>query len=168
MSAPVKSWFAVYTRSRNEKKVYELLCQAGIECYLPLKKRLKQWSDRKKWVEEPLFRSYLFVHVNPIEYHRVHVIPGFVRYITFEGKAVAVPDQQIEVIKRLLASDYELELSPVILPKGSLVQITAGDLIGTKGELYNYAGRKRVIIRIDVINQSLLINVPSGFIEAAE
>ena len=57
-------WFAVYTKSRNEKKVYERLIDEGYEAYLPLQKRLKQWSDRKKWVEEPLLRSYVFVKIN--------------------------------------------------------------------------------------------------------
>jgi len=88
---PNKIWYAVYTRSRTEKQTQELLLRSGIEVYLPLVKNLKQWSDRKKWVEEPLFRSYLFVHISPAEYYDVLNIPGAVRYITFEGKAVAIP-----------------------------------------------------------------------------
>ncbi|HDO06779.1 MAG TPA: hypothetical protein ENG85_03760, partial [Bacteroidetes bacterium] len=66
-----KVWYALYVRSRTEKKVAVELEGADIDFYLPLEKRLRQWSDRKKWVEEPLFRSYIFVHITQKEYYKV-------------------------------------------------------------------------------------------------
>ncbi len=102
-----KHWYALYTKSRNEKKVHQLLEEAGIESYLPLIKTLKQWSDRKKWVEEPLFKSYIFVQVQANQYYHVLNIPGIVRYITFEGKAVIVPEKQILAIKQFLNNEED-------------------------------------------------------------
>ena len=94
-----KEWFAIYVRSRTEKKVFKSLQDEGIESFLPLITRLKQWSDRKKKVEEPLFRSYLFVHINRKECAKVQKISGVVKFIKFENQAVTVPDNQILAIK---------------------------------------------------------------------
>ena len=96
-----KSWFAIYVKSRTEKKVSAELDKLGIDHYLPLLKVLKQWSDRKKWVIEPLFKSYIFVYIDTAQYYDVLKAINVVRYITFEGKAVAIPPQQIEAIKLL-------------------------------------------------------------------
>ena len=97
-----KKWYALYTKSRTEKKTGQELVSKGIETFLPLEKILKEWSDRKKWVEEPLFRSYIFVHINKAEHFKVLNASGIVRFITFEGKAVPIPDLQIEAIKQFI------------------------------------------------------------------
>ena len=64
----IKTWYAIYTKSRNEKKVSSLLAEQDIEHYLPLVKKIRQWSDRRKTVEEPLFSSYIFVHITEKEH----------------------------------------------------------------------------------------------------
>lgn len=167
-SLPNKKWFAVYTSPRAEKKVAERLTKAGIECYLPLFKQLKKWSDRKKWVEEPLFKSYLFVNVSDSEYYKVLNTNGIVRYITFGGKAVPVPESDLNIIKKLLI-EYPDELEAVeSLEKGSPIEIIAGPMMGVKGELVDYRGEKRASIRVEYINQSLLISIPSNFLAPLE
>ena len=97
-----KSWLANYVKSRAEKKVALEFQKFGIDHFLPLVKELRQWSDRKKWVEVPLFRSYIFVHIEPNEYFQVLQVTGAIRYITFEGKAAVIPNQQIEAIRYYL------------------------------------------------------------------
>jgi transcriptional antiterminator RfaH len=159
-----KLWYAMYTRSRSEKQVYELLLRSGFDVYLPLQKVLKQWSDRKKWVEEPLFRSYIFVHILPSEYYDVLNIPGSVRYVSFEGKAVAIPPQQIEAIKQFVDTGLELpdvELS--ILP-GAIVDIIDGPMKGLSGELLEIMGKKKVRIEIDGLGQSVFLELPASHI----
>ncbi|MBO7287087.1 MAG: UpxY family transcription antiterminator, partial [Bacteroidales bacterium] len=104
-----KRWFAVYVKSRSEKKVFKLLEDIGIESFLPLITRVKQWSDRKKKVEEPLFRSYLFVNIPLSDYYTVLNVNGVVKFITFEKKPVPVPDNQIIAIKEYL-NDTELHV----------------------------------------------------------
>ena len=94
-----RKWYAIYTKPRWEKKVAERLDEKGIEHFLPLIKTLKIWSDRKKWIQEPLFRSYIFVHVNPSEYLPALQTPGALRYITIESRPVAIPPIQIDAIR---------------------------------------------------------------------
>ncbi|MEI6748792.1 MAG: UpxY family transcription antiterminator [Bacteroidales bacterium] len=156
-------WYAVYTRSRTEKKAHDELVQRGIICFLPMHKVLRQWSDRKKWVETPLFNSYLFVRISPKEYLQVLQISGLVRFITFEGKAVPIPPQQIEAIKVFLeqgAPDFASE--EVHLLAGAAVEITRGTMIGLTGILLHIAGKHRVKVEIDCVGQSLILNVPKS------
>ena len=137
-------WYAAYTKPRNEKKVYDRLVAAGIETYLPLQRRLKQWSDRKKMVEEPLFRSYIFVKILHKDYYNVLNVFGVVRYITFEGKAVPIPDNQINLIKQLLEQDFEVESVEETLEPGMMVEVKLGSLIGLIGELVEHKGKKKI------------------------
>ena len=79
-----KKWYAIYVKSTNEKKVFKTLDDIGIESFLPLITKMKQWSDRRKKVEEPLFRSYLFVNITLSDYYKVLNVNGVVKFISFE------------------------------------------------------------------------------------
>ena len=160
-------WYAAYTKPRNEKKVLARLEAAGIESYLPLQYRLKQWSDRKKMVEEPLFRSYIFVRITQKDYYNVLNIIGVVRYITFEGKAVPIPDNQINLIKQLLEQNIEIEAIEEALKPGTLVEVKFGSLIGLIGELIEHKGKHKVIVRLDHISHTLLVTLPSKYVTKA-
>jgi len=155
-----KKWFAVYTKSRAEKKVFELLTEKGIETYLPLQKQLKQWSDRKKWVEEPLFRSYIFVKIIDGDFIEVQKTQGVVCFITFEREKVSIPENQIEAVKKLLENNIDLELTSEEFNINDSVKIISGKLTGLQGKLVEYKGKKKVLIQVDSIAQGLLINVP--------
>lgn len=165
---PIKKWYAIYTRSRAEKQIHELLLKAGIESYLPLRKVLKQWSDRKKWIEEPLFRSYIFVHISEAEYYNVLNTPGTVRFITFEGKAVAIPPQQIEAMKQFVNTGQELPDVDIKLEPGSMVDIIAGPMKGISGELLEIMGKKKVRIEIDGLGQAVYLELPASHIRSCK
>jgi len=153
-------WYAIYTSPRAEKKVYAELVNKGITVYLPLLRTLKRWSDRKKWVEEPLFRSYIFVNINQGRYFDVLNTPGVVRYITFEGKAVPVPEKQIEAIRYYLNdSSPEIIPSEISLVPGQEVEIIRGPLQGLIGSLVDIQGRQKVRILIDALGQYLHLTV---------
>ena len=153
-------WFAVYTNPRAEKKIYAELVKKGITAYLPLLRTLKLWSDRKKWVEEPLFKSYLFVHISDKMYYDVLNTPGVVRYVAFEGKAVPVPEQQIEAIRYYLSSeDLPMEVSTELAP-GQVVEVLKGPMRGLRGDLVEIAGRHKVKVEISAIGQSILVVIP--------
>lgn len=154
-----KSWFAIYVKSRSEKKVAEELEALHIEHYLPLQKILKQWSDRKKWILEPLFRSYVFVRIGQPEYYRVLNVPGVVKYISFEGKAVSVPERQIEAIRYFL-NEKDPELSEdVHWEEGKQVEVISGSLTGLKGHLVEVRGKSKVSVEIDAVGRTLLLNI---------
>ncbi|MDY0348174.1 MAG: UpxY family transcription antiterminator [Tenuifilaceae bacterium] len=157
-------WVAAYTKSRNEKKALERLTEAGYEAYLPLQRTLKQWSDRKKWVEEPLLKSYIFIRITEYEYYNALKIPGLVRYIYFEGKVAPIPDNQIEVLKLFIEEKLEIETSDKPLNPGELVEINIGKLKGYEGEVVRHNGKKRVVIQLDHISHALLVTVPRDYL----
>ncbi|MGB9746367.1 MAG: UpxY family transcription antiterminator [Bacteroidales bacterium] len=165
MSTTGKVWHALYTRPRWEKKVLKYLQEEGIEAFLPLRKSLKQWSDRKKWVEEPLFRSYVFVHIVPSEYYKALNIVGAVRYVVFEGKAAIIPDRQIQMVKDLLALEVELEVTDETLLPGERVVIRYGPLKDVEGEMVEFRSKSVIALRIDHISGTILVSVPSNYVK---
>ena len=158
-------WYAAYTNSRAEKKVLKELQKQGIEAYLPLQKRLKQWSDRRKWVEEPLIRCYIFVRIDMSDYYQVLNTNGIVRYITFEGNDVPIPGNQIDVLKKLVANEADVEVTTDNFTPGDRVKVVSGPLHGLEGELVDFRGNRRVMIRIEHIGQQLIVSIPAGFLE---
>jgi transcriptional antiterminator RfaH len=159
------NWYAVYTLPRNEKKAYAELINKGIEAYLPLQRTLKQWSDRKKWVEEPLFRSYIFVNIPESLYFDVLNTQGVVRYITFEGKAVPIPTQQIEAVRFYLSSDDPLPENIEKYATGQSVEVVKGPLKGLFGELVRLAGKQKVKVEISAVGQSIIVTIPMSHLE---
>jgi transcriptional antiterminator RfaH len=164
----MKVWYPVYTRARAEKKVQAWLVKHCIECYLPIKKVLRQWSDRKKWVFSPLFSSYIFVKINMGEYLEVLNTPGVARFVWFEGKPVAIAEKQINTIQLLLEGDIDLESLDELFLQGEQVTIDYGPLKGVGGELIDYRGKKRILIRVNEIGKNLVIEVPLSYIKKSK
>ncbi len=161
-----QKWYAVYTRSRFEKQVLKGLQDQGIEAYLPLIKTVRQWSDRKKTVEVPLFSSYVFVHIDRRFYDLVLQTMGVVKYITFEGKAASIPSDQIDNLRIIVNSDEKVETTWETRKKGDKVMVSAGSLKGLRGELISDGDRRKVLVRIDSIDQNLVVEVHSSLIES--
>ena len=159
------NWYAVYTRPRFEKQVLKSLLDQGIEAYLPLIKTMRQWSDRKKMVEVPLFSSYVFVNIDRTLYDQVLQTHGAVKYISFEGKAATIPAKQIDNLKIIVDSNEKVETTWENRRKGDLVVVTAGSLKGLKGELITDGNRKKVLVRIQGIDQNLTVEVHTSLIE---
>jgi len=163
-------WYAIYTKSRTEKKVAALLLREQIEVYLPLKKTLRQWSDRKKWVEEPLIRSYVFVKISEKEYYAALNTPGAMKYVSFGGKAAPIAEWQINALQQIVAGIDDYELSTEVFEKGNKIQITSGPMTGVFGEIIEIRGNKKLIIRIEQIGCSILLNLhkETGIIKVKE
>ncbi|RUT77865.1 UpxY family transcription antiterminator [Ancylomarina longa] len=154
------AWHAIYTRSRAEKRLFLDLCSKSFECYLPLKKELRQWSDRTKWVEEPLIRSYLFVRVSEREYYDAINSRYAVGYVTFGGKAVPIPDCQIEALRTFLQDENrKVDLCQENLQKGELVEVVGGPLKGVQGEILQIKGQNRIVIRFDSLGTCVYTDV---------
>jgi transcription antitermination factor NusG len=166
--ATQQKWYAVYCRPRHEKRVLANLMEENIEAYLPLQTTIKQWSDRKKKVSEPLFSCYVFVRIASSDYYRVLNQNGVVRYVTFEGKAISIPEEQIHIIKCMLEQEVQTTEIADRIPAGSKIEIVAGPLSGIKAELVEYAGKKRVVIRIDEINKTVMVNISPSCVKLLE
>lgn len=159
-------WLVAYTKPRNEKKVLERLQGMGIEVYLPLQRTLKQWSDRKKWVEEPLFRSYIFVRPTLKDYYSVVQTDGVVRYVSFAKQVSKVPHSTIEQIKFLLNEPgVDIEVSQEHIEPGTRIVISMGAMCGMEGEVVEHRGAQKLIVRMESISHSILVTLPRNFVE---
>jgi len=158
-------WYAVYTKSRQEKKLAERLTEAGIEAYVPLQKVLRQWSDRKKMVEMPLIRSYCFVKITMRQYYDVLNTPGAVRYVWFSGKPAPIPDRQIDLLKVITGANVPVDVIRAGFEPGSPVRVIAGPLAGLEGELIRFAGKSKVVVRIDHLDQALAVTIATQLLE---
>ncbi len=158
-----KLWHVIYTRSRAEKKVHVDLTAQGIECFLPLQKKLRQWKDRKKWIETPLISGYCFVNISKTEFDKVLQTDNVVCYITFDGKAAVIPERQINFLKQMMhQSEFEVTVSHKNFEPGQKVEIIAGPLIGLRGELVEARGKQKFILRFEQINQIFTIEVSAN------
>jgi transcription antitermination factor NusG len=120
------NWYVVYTKPKWEKKVAEKLQQIGIECYCPLVTQVKQWSDRKKKVEVPLFNSYVFVQLHEKDRNSVFQIAGIVRYLFWLGKPAIVRDEEIDIIKKNLKASNVSEISVTPMQVGDRIKLDSG------------------------------------------
>lgn len=154
-----KRWVVIYTRSRNEKKVAEALNTSGFEAYLPLMKTLRQWSDRKRMVEVPLFNSYVFVHVQTELLHKVLETTGAVYVVKFGGMPAIIPQEQIDNLRLLLDTSVKFEVTLDAFTFNEHVEVVRGPLLGFKGVFVEYKGRRQVLMRLEAINQSLLVTI---------
>jgi len=160
-----KFWYAIYTKPRWEKKVSQILNDKGIENYLPLQKTLKQWSDRRKLVSEPLFKSYVFVCIDHAQHLPTLQTPGVVRFITFERKAVSIPPLQIEAIKVFVETGEDMFSDIPEMKIGDRVVVTRGSLKGLEGTLVQISNKHRMRIMIEGIQQSLHLKMPASYLE---
>jgi len=161
-------WFAIYTRSRYEKRVHSYLKEDGVEVYLPLVKRWRIWSDRKKQVDMPLLPSYLFVKTHPgksTQYFDILNTPGVVRFITFEGMPVAVPEHQIDALKRLNSQGVDMECMAECPPPGSPVKVVQGPMKGFTGEVVSAGKNKKLVLRLDTLDKCVTLNIPLAMVE---
>jgi transcriptional antiterminator RfaH len=161
----ISKWYPVYTNARAEKKAYQALINKGIDAYLPLSRQLKQWSDRKKWVEGPFIKSYLFVHINEHEQTEVLMTKGVARFIYFSNKIASMPDRQIDELKLLMASPYELEITEDDLQPGEKIVIKAGPLKGLSGEIIAYRSQRQLILRLESLGCSIIVHVAASLID---
>src|SRR6202008_5172892 len=121
-----KQWLAVYTRPRWEKKVNQLLKEKGVGSYCPLNKVRRKWSDRVKIVEEPLFKSYVFVKVNDEDRAAVRMTAGAINFVYWQGKPAVIKEKEIAAIKKFLDEYENVEAKPIEVKVNERVKITMG------------------------------------------
>jgi transcription antitermination factor NusG len=155
MPTSKKRWYAVYTKPRWEKKVYGLFLEKGMEAYCPLNRVRKKWSDRIKWVEEPLFKSYVFVRVTEADLPNVRFVSGVVNFVYWLGKPALVRDNEIETIRKFLDNYDEVVAVPLSLQTDSKVTIRRGAFMDKKATVIKVL-RNKVQVVIESIGFSLV------------
>jgi len=142
-----RSWMVIYTKSKWEKKAHQLLAMQGIESFCPLVKIKKKWADRMKMVETPLFNSYVFVNVNPLEQLRVLQTSGVVNFVNYCGKPALVPGSDIKRIKDLLLKYEDVEsVSMRSIQPGDKVTFNDGVLFDIEGEVLEINGKSVLVV----------------------
>ena len=155
-------WYACYTRARHEKQVDRLFRRRGIESYLPMVPQLRQWKDRKKVVEFPLFPSYLFGHFSLTDLHEVLSTPGVATVVRANGQPVPIAAEDVANVRRfaaaLAAHEVELDVRPFLV-EGQWVEVTDGPFEGVRGVVIERRNRRRVLVGLEAIGQGLEIDV---------
>jgi len=158
-----KQWIVVRSKPRSEKVAHNELVKKNIEAYLPLLKERRKWSDRKKWVEFPLFSSYLFARIDIKDSIFVLQARGVNTIVKFGKQIAIVQNSVIKAIRLAMEGGYQLE--PVeYFVEGNRVEVVAGPMKGIKGIVAKLRGQNRLIIKIDAIQQALSIQIESKFI----
>lgn len=162
-------WRVFYTFPRAEKKCEDRLHDRRIDVFLPKYTAIRQWSDRKKKVVEPLFRNYIFARVDERDRLRVLQTDGIVRCVTFNGKPAVVSEDEIQSIRCAISGDGEFEVVDYVpRPKpGSKVVVVEGPMRGLRGEVEEHRGQTHLLVSVAAIRQALRINVPAQWVQAA-
>ena len=159
-------WVAVYTNPRWEKRVAEHLCETGWEAYVPIRRELHEWKDRKKWVETPLLKSYVFVKITDRQVVPLRQVPGIVYIISFKGAIATIPDREIQSIKDFLAAEVVVQVrTSEMLRLGRRVRIIGGALEGKEGMLVSDCEDGNFAMEITGISMAMIIHVEADLLE---
>ena len=152
-------WFALYTKPRSEFKAAEQIQDAGVQYYLPSITKIKQWSDRKKKVNEPLLRGYIFIFAN--EKERIISLEQYavVRCISERGRPAKIPEWQIDNLKKMLTTESDVLVKEGLVP-GVKIRIKEGPFEGVIGTLQEIDNEKTLAITIDLLNRSVVAHLP--------
>ena len=158
------NWYALYTAPRHEKSVADQINRRGISCFLPLYRSMRRWKDRRKELAMVLFPGYVFVRVVPQDRVQVLQMRGAVRLVTFNGKPVALPEQEIELLRSRLSGARVMEPHPY-LRVGKRIRVRRGPLQGLEGIIVRVKDRCRLVFSIDLIMRSVAVEVDEDEVE---
>lgn len=159
-------WYAVHTRARHEKTVSEQLRRKGVENFLPLYRTFRRWKNGDHRVELPLFPGYTFVRIVLQDRLEVLKATGVVRLVGRNGRPVPVEDREVENLRQALDAGVNAAPHPY-LTVGRRVLITAGPLAGHEGILVRRKNGMRVVLSVDLIQRSVLVDVEADAFEPA-
>ena len=152
-------WFAIYTSFKREKIVDRMLSQKGIEAYLPIQKKTRLYGRKRRLVELPLISCYLFVKITKSEYIRVLETEHVLKFIRFSKDLLAIPEKQIDIIRRVTGEGIDLEIDNSRFVKGDVVEVVSGSLTGIKGKLISIDGKKKFTVELDNLGYTLRMEI---------
>src|SRR5215213_10289245 len=162
---PSTAWYAIWTRSRHESVVREQLAQKGYEAFLPTIPKWSRWKDRKKKIDWPLFPGYCFARFDGGAKLPILKCAGVVSIVAFDGDVAAIPDVEIDAIRRLVTSDLQFDPCPLI-KEGTMVQVVHGPLKGISGRLLRKGSHARLILAVNIIGQAVSLDVDAADVKA--
>lgn len=153
-----RNWYVLYTRPRSEFKVERSLRVKGIDVFLPVKKTIRQWSDRKKIITSPLFTSYIFIYTDEKERLLSLEDKLIIRCLCDGRKPAVVPEWQIESLKMMLQRDIEPKIFEGLV-SGDKIQITSGSLKGVNGIIIKKENSNQLAVSIELINRTVTVHL---------
>lgn len=160
-----KKWYALYTKPRWEKKIDSVLIRKGIESWCPLQKIERQWSDRKKVIEDPLFKSYVFVRIDESERAKVLMTDGVLNFVYYLGKPAVIKNEEVDTIKKYLA---EKDASIFIISQEGFkeetkIKVNHGVFMGNEGTVLR-GGKKKVYVKLESLGQVMVVEFPAEYL----
>lgn len=160
-------WYLIYTKPRHEKKLHIRLNERNIHSFLPTKKMLRTWHDRKKCIEEPLFPSYVFIYLNDMQnYYDAIDTEGALYYVRTGNEVARVGESIISNIKLLTTGENDVEVSYSRFLPGHRLVITEGALAGLSGEVVRCDSKHKLLIRVDLLGRNLLLTLSEEYLMA--
>lgn len=164
----MSTWHAIYVSSRQEKKVYAKLLEKGVEAYLPLKKTLNQWSDRKKWVYSPLISGYVFVKSSEIIKPQILQTRGVVSFVRYNNREAVIRQSEIDILKRIEEFGYEVNVFAEKIGRGDQFVVFQGPLKGLEVEVLELNDDDSVCVFVmDSIAQNFKLKLPKAMMKKA-
>mgnify|MGYP000043242755 FL=1 len=157
-------WIAVYTKSRHEKIVIQELEKKNIEAYCPILKERRQWSDRKRWVEFPLFRSSVFAKTELKNSLYILQTLGVHLIVTFQGNISTIPDGIIQNIKSMIDGGFTVEQVEYFV-KGDEVKVVDGPLKGMNGIVVKVKNKNKIVLKVAAIQQAIAVQIHPGYLK---
>jgi transcription antitermination factor NusG len=160
-----KKWYALYTKPRWEKKIDAGLIKKNIESWCPLQKIERQWTDRKKIIEEPLFKSYIFVHIDMNEKVKVLQTDGILNFVHFLGKPAVIKEEEINLIKHyLLEKDVKISLiSKEGYAASTKIRVNHGVFMGKEGTVLRNM-KKKIFVKLESLGQVMVVEFPVEYL----
>ena len=155
MTSDKQQWYVLYTKPRWEKKVYARLQELGRESYCPINRVRKKWSDRMKWVEEPLFKSYVFVRIPEADQSAIRLVSGVVNFVYWLGKPAVVKESEIAIIRKFLNEYTEVKAEAMAFVPESKWKVQQGAFMDKQVKVLKVQGNKVKVV-IESIGYSLV------------
>jgi transcription antitermination factor NusG len=167
-SDDVERWYALQTRVNRERVVEQRLQERGVCTFLPVVSEVRKWSDRKKVIQFPLFRNYLFAKLAPTKVDRLRVlcVDGVFSFVGPRGEGTPIPDSQIDAVRALVEGKLPWSSYP-FLKIGQRVRIKSGALDGVEGILVSRSGESTLVVSVDALQRSMAVRIDGYDVEAA-
>jgi transcriptional antiterminator RfaH len=155
-----EGWYLIYTKPRHERRVADQLQEKKINVFFPTMTRVRQWSDRKKITQEPMFPSYVFVFLRDLKmhYHSLGTF-GFLKYVKFGKDVATVPEKVIDSLKVLSSNEQAVEVTESHIHAGQKVVVQRGPLTGLEGEVLRFNGKHKILVRVSLLMRNVLVDI---------
>jgi len=158
-------WYLIYTKPRHEKKVHSRLTELNIKSFLPTKKTLRAWHDRRKYIDEPLFPSYIFIFLDNMEnYYQGISAEGSLYYVKTGKGITRVAEPIINNIKLVTDQAKDLEVSESYIQPGRRLVISQGALAGLSCEVIQCDSMQKLLVRVDLLQRNILLTLTDEYL----